>query len=66
MPLVLNIKNMQPAYMVSAAHLEPSFMYKGEVCTGTFVFFLESQWVHEGKARLYAVNNCWEDQQGRS
>ena len=34
--------NMQPAYMYmylsSAAHLEPVFMYKGEVCTGKFVF----------------------------
>ena len=30
--------NMQPAYVSSAAHLEPVFMYKGEVCTGTFVF----------------------------
>ena len=30
--------NMQPAYLSSAAHLEPVFMYKGEVCTGKFVF----------------------------
>ena len=29
---------MQPAYLSSAAHLEPAFMYKGEVCTGKFVF----------------------------
>ncbi|KAL5471430.1 hypothetical protein EMCRGX_G029548 [Ephydatia muelleri] len=26
--------NMQPAYLSSGAHLEPVFMYKGEVCTG--------------------------------
>ena len=30
--------NMQPAYLSSGAHLEPVFMYKGEVCTGKFVF----------------------------
>eukprot|EP00731_Ephydatia_muelleri_P036661 Em0300g3a len=30
--------NMQPAYLSSAAHLEPVFMYKGEMCTGKFVF----------------------------
>ena len=30
--------NKQPAYLLSAAHLEPVFMYKGEVCTGKFVF----------------------------
>ena len=30
--------NTQPAYLSSAAHLEPAFMYKGEVCTGKFVF----------------------------
>ena len=29
---------MQPAYLLSAAQLEPAFMYKGEVCTGKFVF----------------------------
>ena len=42
MPLVLSNSqggiNMQPAYVSSAAHLEPVFMYKGEVCTGKFVF----------------------------
>ena len=30
--------NMQPAYLLSAAHLEPVLTYKGEVCTGKFVF----------------------------
>ena len=46
MPFVLSVLhqgvgagiNMQPAYLSSAAHLEPVFMYKGEVCTGKFVF----------------------------
>ena len=43
----------------SAAHLEPVFMYKGEVCTGEFVFIQAKGYVKVG-----AVNNCWEDQQG--
>ena len=48
MPLVLSVHTnsqgvgagitIQPAYLSSAAHLEPVFMYKGEVCTGKFVF----------------------------
>ena len=46
MPFVLSVShqdvgagiNTQPAYLSSAAHLEPVFMYKGEVCTGKFVF----------------------------
>ena len=53
--------NMQPAYLSSAAHLEPVFMYKGEVCTGKFVFIQAKGYVKVG-----AVNNCWEDQQGYS
>ena len=28
----------EPAYLSSAAHLEPALTYKGEVCTGKFVF----------------------------
>ena len=40
MPFVLSVShqgvgagiNTQPAYLSSAAHLEPAFMYKGEVC----------------------------------
>ena len=46
MPLLLSVShqdvgagiNTQPAYLSSAAHLEPVFMYKGEVCTGKFFF----------------------------
>ena len=30
--------NMQPVYLSSAVHLEPVLTYKGEVCTGKFVF----------------------------
>ena len=52
MPLVLSRTNshgvgavvdIQPVYLSSVAHLEPVFMYKGEVyaryCAGKFVFF---------------------------
>ena len=53
--------NMQPAYLSSAVHLGPVFMYKGEVCTGKFVFIQAKGYVKVG-----AVNNCWEDQQGYS
>ena len=37
--------NIQPAYLSSAAHLEPVFMYKGEVCTGKFVFVRAKRYV---------------------
>ena len=55
--------NMQPAYLSSAAHLEPVFMYKGEVCTGKFVFIQAKGYMY---VKVGAVNNCWEDQQGYS
>ena len=71
MPLVLYVHansqgvgagiNMQPAYLPSAAHLEPVFMYKGEVCTCTFDFIQA-----KGCVKVGTVNNCWEDQQGYS
>ena len=46
MPFMLSVSHQgvgagiytQPANLSSAAHLEPAFMYKGEVCTGKFVF----------------------------
>ena len=43
--------NMQPAYLSSAAHLEPVFMYKGEVhvCTGKFVFIHKALLITAGR-----------------
>ena len=63
MPFVLSVShqgvgagiNMQPAYLSSAAHLEPAFVYKGEVCTGKSVFH-SSQREYEGKGRHTRVN----------
>ena len=40
--------NILPAYLSSAAHLEPVLTYKGEVCTGKFVFIPAKGY---GKAR---------------
>ena len=53
--LTVKVLELATCLSVSATHLEPVFMYKGEVyaryCTRTCT---------EGKARLHAVNNCWE------
>ena len=69
MPLVLlTVKVLElakicnlPAYLSSAVHLEPVFMYKGEVCTSKFAFIRAKGYVKVG-----AVNNCWEDQQAEA
>ena len=36
--LTVKVLELAPAYLSSAAHLEPVIMYKGEVCAGKFVF----------------------------
>jgi len=43
--------------VVSCPHLEPVFMYKGEV---SLFSFSRAKGLREGKARLHPVNNCWE------
>ena len=56
--LTLTVKVLELAIICNAtclsAHLEPAFMYKGEVCTGKFVFIRARP---KGKARLHAVYN---------
>ena len=51
--------NLQPAYLSSAAHLEPVLTYKGEVCTGKFVFIPAKGYVKVRRVCMPSITAGW-------